>query len=77
MNARLFGICHASSFRGARLEKEWIATLAQDRIYIAAPIQRRFAALTKRRKGARPFGGLAAGSFDRVARRRLTSLKRR
>jgi hypothetical protein len=62
-----------SCFRAARLEKEWIATLAQDRIYIAAPIQRRFAAPTVARAGewALP-PGLVAGSFDRVARRRLT-----
>src|SRR5215468_11298262 len=63
-----------SSFGAARLEKEWIATLAQDRIYIAAPTQRRFAAPTKRRKRARPPRRARRGSFDRVARRRLTSL---
>jgi len=37
-----------SSFEAARLEKEWIATLAQTEfrlpIYIAAPTQRLFAA---------------------------------
>src|SRR5262249_18681933 len=63
-----------SSFGAPWLEKEWIATLAQDRIYIAASIQRRFAAPTERRKRRDRLGGLAAGSFDRVARRRLTSL---
>jgi hypothetical protein len=47
MNRKLLGICHVS-FEAARLEKEWIATLAQTElrlpIYIAAPTQRLFAA---------------------------------
>jgi len=48
MNGRLFGICHASSFREARLEKEWIAILAQDRI----TLRRRYSdGLPRRRSG--------------------------
>ena len=63
-----------SSFGAPWLEKEWIATLAQDRIYIAAPITATVCRADERRKRRDRLGGLAAGSFDRVARRRLTSL---
>ena len=51
-----------SSFEAARLEKEWIATLAQTEfrlpIYFAAPTQRLFAA---------PKPGEAAGGLDDAA----------
>jgi hypothetical protein len=64
-----------SSFEAARLEKEWIATLAQTEfrlpIYIAAPTQRLFAAPNWRSGGQRApiisAAGSERGQFDCVA----------
>jgi len=66
MNPKLLGICHVS-FEAARLEKEWIATLAQTEfrlpIYIAAPTQRLFAASKRRATGAISQQGRGVGSL--------------
>jgi len=72
-----------SSFEAARLEKEWIATLAQTElrlpIYIAAPTQRLFAAPKPGEaagNGRHISAGSGRGQFDCVTHRRLTCLTR-
>jgi hypothetical protein len=72
-----------SSFEAARLEKEWIATLAQTEfrlpIYIAAPTQRLFAAPKPGEaagNGHHHLSRVGAWQFDCVAQRRLTCLTR-